>query len=245
MVDLELKVNAIDEATRASLIRVDADLEALDGQVNHRCRECETTEAELCLAEGRIELLEERLVSQRGLIEQLMARVDGMEGKLCRCGKGKGKEVEKDVSLLGSPLFLDRSLEEDINSDDSYHTPPVVSSSQPSLSSPHQDSDKENMSSFDTKFDTKTALVPIGDAPPENAVALLIREPTLNIDGLEHLVAVRGQRAFRSSGRPKSSFHPYLCPIGVRSSSHRQSNPCTAHPGSNRFMSPTGSDVGV
>jgi len=234
MVDLELKVNAIDEATRASLIRVDLDLEALDGQVNRRRRECETTEAELRLAKGRIELLEERLVSQRGLIEQLMARVDSMEGKLCRCGKGKGKgkEVEKDISLLGSPLFLDRSLEEVIHSDDSYHTPPVVSSSQPSSSSSHQDSDKENMSSFDTEFDMKTALVPIGDAPPENTIALFIREPALNIDGLERLVAVRGQRAFRSSGRPKSSFHPYLCPIGVRSSTHRRSDPCTAHPGS-------------
>ena len=161
MVDLELKVNAIDEATRASLIHVDADLEALDGRVNRRCRECETTEAELRLAEGRIELLEERLVSQRGLIEQLMARVDGMEGRLCRCGKGKGKEVEKEVSLLGSPLVLDRSLEEDINSDDSYHTPPVVSSSQPLSSSPYQDSDKENVSSFNIELDTKIALVPI------------------------------------------------------------------------------------
>jgi len=245
MVDLELKVNAIDEATRASLVHVDVDLEALDGRVNRRRRECETTEAELRLAEGRIELLEEHLVSQRGLIEQLMARVDSMEGRLCRCGKGKGKEVEKDVSLLGSPLVLDCSLEEDINSDDSYHTPPVVSSSQPSSSSPYQDSDKENVSSFDIELDTKIALVPIGDAPPENAVAIPVREPTLNISGLERLVAVHGQCAFRSSGCPKSSFHPYLCPIGVRSSSHRRSDLCTAHPGSNRFMSPTGSDVGV
>jgi len=185
------------------------------------------------------------LASQCGLMEQLMARVDGMEGRLCCCGKGKGKEVEKDVSLLGSPLVLDRSLEEDINSDDSYHTPPVVSSSQPSSSSPYQDSDKENVLSLDIELDTKTTLVPIRDAPPENAVAVLVHEPTLNIGGLEHLVAVRGQRAFRSSGRPKSSFHPYLCPIGVRFSSHHRSDPCTTHPGSNRFMSPTGSDVGV
>ena len=140
-----------------------------------------------------------------------------VEGRLCHCGKGKGKEIEKDVSLLGSPLVLDHSLEEDINSDDSYHTPLVVSSSQPSSSSLYQDSDKENASSFDIELDTKIALVPIGDAPPENAVAIPVREPTLNISGLERLVAVRGQRAFHSSGHPKSSFHPYLCPIGVRS----------------------------
>jgi len=122
-----------------------------------------------------------------------MARVDGMEGRLCRCGKGKGKEVKKEVSLLGSPLVLDCSLEEDVNSDDSYHTLPVVSLSQPLSSSPYQDSDKENVSSFDIEFDTKIALVPIGDAPPENAVAIPVHEPTLNISGLERLVAVRGQ----------------------------------------------------
>jgi len=66
MVDLELKVNAIDEATRASLICVDADLEALDGRVNRRRRECETTEAELRLAKGCIELLEERWLLNAG-----------------------------------------------------------------------------------------------------------------------------------------------------------------------------------
>jgi len=87
--------------------------------------------------------------SECGLIEQLMACVEDMEGKLCRCGKGKGKEIVEVVpSVLGSPLVLDLPLEEDNNSDDSYHTPPIA-------------------------------------------------------------------------GRPKSSFHLYLCPIGVRSSTHR------------------------
>jgi len=118
-------------------------------------------EAELCLAEGRIELLEECLASQCGLIEQLMARVESMEGRLCWCGKGKKKEAEEEVPLLGSPLVFDRPLDEDINSDDSYHTPPVASSSQLSSSSPYQDSDKENVSSFGIGYDPKNVLVPI------------------------------------------------------------------------------------
>jgi len=79
--DLSLQVNAVGEATQTSLRRIDLDLEALDGRVDRHRRECETTEAELRLAEGRIELLEECLVSQRGLIEQLMGRVDDMEGR--------------------------------------------------------------------------------------------------------------------------------------------------------------------
>ena len=237
MTDLSLQVNAVDEATQTSLRRIDLDLEALDGRVNRRRRECETTEAELRLAEGRIELLEERLTNQRGLIEQLMARVDDMEGKLCRCGKGKGKEVAEAVSVLGSPLVLDRPLTEEVNSDDSYHTPPVVSSSPPSSSSPSHESDKENVSFSDIGFDpAKVILVPIEDAPPENAVALPVREPTLNLSGLDRLIAVRGQRAYRSSGRPKSLFHPYLCPIGARSSTHRRSDPCVSDPGSPRCL---------
>jgi len=147
MVDLELEVNAIDGATQTSLCRIDLDLEALDGCVNCCRRECETTEAELRLAEGRIELLEEHLSSQHGLIEQLVVHVEDMEGKLCHCGKGKGKEIAEVVpSLLGSPLVLDRPLEEDNNSDDSYHTPPIASSSIPSQSSPTNESNKENAS---------------------------------------------------------------------------------------------------
>jgi len=79
------------------------------------------TEAELRLAERRIELLEECLASQHGLIEQLMATVDGMEGRLCCCGKGKGKEAEEVVLFLGSPLVLDHPSNDDVNSDNSYH----------------------------------------------------------------------------------------------------------------------------
>jgi len=243
--DLSLQINAVDEATQTSLRHIDLDLEALDGWVDRRCRECETAEAELCLAEGRIELLEERLANQRGLMEQLMARVDGMEERLCQCGKGKGKEAEEMVSLLGSPLVLDCSKEEDINSDDSYHTPPAASSSQPSSSSPVYDSDKENVSSFGPGWELKVVLVPIGDAPPENAVAIPVREPTLNLSGLDCLIAVHGQRAVRSSGRPKSSFHPYLCPIGVRSSTHRQSDACVLDPGSPQRVRAERLDVGV
>jgi len=145
LTDLALQVGSIDEATRTSLLCVDKDLEALDSHIDRCCRECKTSEAELRLAEGRIELLEECLSSQRGLIEQLVARVEDMEGKLCHCGKGKGKEIAEVVPfLLGSPLVLDCFLEEDNNSNNSYHTPPIASSPIPSQSSPTNESDKEN-----------------------------------------------------------------------------------------------------
>jgi len=246
MVDLELKVNAIDKGTQTSLRRIDLDLEVLDSCVNHCCRECETTEAELRLAKGRIELLEERLSSQRELIEQLMARVKDMEGRLCCCGKEKGKEIMEVVpSLLGSPLVLDRPLEEDNNSDDSYHTPPIASSSIPSQSSLADESDKENVLSFGISYDPKIILVPIGEAPPENTVAIPVRETTLNINGLECLIAVCGQHAVHTLGWPKSSFHPYLCPIGVWSSTHCRSSACCLYQGVDREMSSTGSDVRV
>ena len=245
MTDLSLQINAVDEATQTSLRRIDLDLEALDSRVNRRRRECETTDAELRLAEGRVELLEERLANQRGLIEQLIARVDGMEERLCQCGKGKGKEIEEVVSVLGSPLVLDRPSEEDVISDDSYHTPPVASSSQPSSSSLVYDSDKENVSSFGPGWESKIVLVPIGDASPENAVAIPVRKPTLNLSGLDCLIVVHGQRAVRSSGCPKSSFHPYLCPIGVRSSTHHQSDACVPDPGSPQRVRAERLDVGV
>ena len=166
--------------------------------------------------------MEERNASQLQLISDLMVHVSVMEGQLCHCGKGKGKEVKEEVSsILGSPLISDCSLEEDNTSNNSYHTPPFASSSAPSQSSPINESDKENSPIFSIGYDPRITLVPIGEAPPENAVAVLVREPSLNTSGLECLIAVHGQQAVCTLGCPKSSFHPYLCPIGVWSSTHR------------------------
>ena len=52
----------------------------------------------------------------------------------------------------------------------------------------------ENVPSYGIGYDLKKiVLILVDDTSPENAVPLPIREPTLNISGLEQLIAVRGQ----------------------------------------------------
>ena len=91
LADVALQVDAVDEGVRTAVKRIDEDLEALDQRVNRRRQECERTSAELEAPNGKIAILEERSRSQRLLIEQLIAHVDSMEGRLCRCDEGKGK----------------------------------------------------------------------------------------------------------------------------------------------------------
>ena len=240
LIALSKRVEAIDEGTRTTFVCVDEDLVALDQRIDRRRQECERTDYQLQevkdrlrAAEDQILALEESKKDYREMLLEMRVRIEAMEGQLCHCGMEKGKEVETGgPSVLGSPLVLDRPEDEGHLSDDSFNTPPSVgpsSSSQPS--STVVESDKENVPSFGIGFDPKKlVLIPVEDTPPENIVPLPIREPVLNISGLEQLVAVRGQRAVRSAGRPKSAFHPYprpcLCPIGVRSSSHRRSERC-------------------
>ena len=107
IVDLGLRSQMMDEGLKTGFLRVDKDLEALDQRIDRRREECDKTREELRAAEGRIEVLEERSRSQREMIEALMARVENMEGQLCHCGKGKGRNVEEGrVSLLDSPITL-------------------------------------------------------------------------------------------------------------------------------------------
>ena len=140
LADVALQVDAVDEGVRMAVKRIDEDLEALDQRVNCHRQGCERTSAELEAANRKIAILEERSRSQQLLIEQLIARVDSMEGRLCRCdeGKGKGRAVLEEVPpTLGSPIVLGQAMDEDRHSDDSYHTPPLTSSSAPALSSPY------------------------------------------------------------------------------------------------------------
>jgi len=129
-----------------------------------------------------------------------------MEGKLCHCGKGKVKEPLREVSpVLGSPLVLGQEFPKESSSDHFYHTPPVTSSSVPS-SSPVVKSNKENIMVL---YDSRKSLVEIVNSPKENVMLLLIPEPTLDFAGISWLIAVHGQCAVHSQGRPKSLFHPY------------------------------------
>jgi len=214
LADLSLHPDALDTGTQARFARVDQDLEALDQRINCRRAECEKMEEELHAAEGRINVLTARLATQRKMIQDLIARVNSMEGKLCYCGKGKAKEPLQEVSpMLGSPLELGPEVPKDSGSDTSYHTPPIASSSTPSSSSPIVESDQENVMVL---YDSRQPLVEIVDRPIKNIVPLPVREPCLDLAGISRLIAVRGQWAIRSQGRPKSSFHPYAscCRVG-------------------------------
>jgi len=150
------------------------------------------------------------------MIEKLITRVECMEDRLCRCqeGKGKGKAVDVLVfSVLGSPLVLDCPL---TGSDDSYHTPPVVSSEGSSSSS---GPNKENVA-------VDSQLIEIQDEVMENP--LPVPTPELDFQGIARLLAVRGQCAVWSNGPPKSAYHPYArcCAIGDRVSTHQPSSLC-------------------
>jgi len=220
LADLSLHHNALDEGVRAGFSWVDLDLEALDQHVNCCCAECEQTETKLHVAEGQIEVLKEHVDSQRELIQDLLARVENMEGKLSHCGKGKAQEPLREVSpVLGSPLNLGQEIPEESASDDSYHTPPVASSSIPSSSSLVVESNKENLMVL---YNSHKPLVEIVDSPVENVVPLPVQEPSLDFASISWLIVVCGQRAIHSQGHPKPSFHPYAlcCHPGRRSSSH-------------------------
>jgi len=207
--DLALKFNAMDEGLKTAVVCIDKDLEALDDRIGRCCWEFDIMSEELHKAEGKIDVLEERSCTQRDLIEKLMARVESMEGRLCKCGEkaDKGKEVEQEIDdvsspVLGSPLVLSRNA---LGSDDSYHTPPGTSS-------PVQGSDKENI-------DSSATLVEIKD--DENEVMIPAPPPALDFVSIQRLVAVHGQHAVRTLGPPRS-YHPYArcCAVGDRDSTH-------------------------
>jgi len=214
--NMTLKFDAMDEGVRAGFSRVDKDLATLDGHVHRRRKDAEAAEEKLKVAEGRIALLEERSRADSDLIEKLFARVEAMEDRLCHCeeNKGKGKAVEVSSSgVLGSPLVLDRPL---AGSDESYRTPPIASSEASGSSS---GSNKENVV-------VDSPLQEIKEEEMEEPLQL--PAPRLDVEGIKRLMAVRGQRAVRSQGAPKSSYHPYTrcCAIGNRVPTHRPGSLC-------------------
>jgi len=180
-----------------------------------------------------ISYVSECLLGPGGTLKGSYRDDHGVEGS-CRHHGGtvvslwQGKEMEVDEegpSVLRSPLVLDHSEEGGNTSDDSYHTPPLAGSSIPSHpSSSLVKSDKDNVPVYGIGYDPKITLVPIGEAPLENVIPIPIGELSLNISGLDRLIAVCGQQAVHTAGCPKSTFHPYdhscHCPIGTWSSTH-------------------------
>ena len=216
----------MDEGLKTGFLRVDKDLEALDQRIDHRREECDKAREELRAAEGKIEVLEERSRSQCEMIEALMARVENMEGQLCHCGKGKGRNVEEGrVSLLDSPIALGRDIDEGSSSDDSYHTPPLAGSSIPLVSSSSGSSEEQALVLYDSR---DSALIKIHEEIVENHCLVPIPSPCLDTAGIARLIAVHGQHVICTLGHPKSTFHPYACcSIGERCSTHRPSRLCS------------------
>ena len=226
--NLGMKVNAMDEGIKTAVSRINEDLVALDQRIDRHQDECEWTEDKLCVAKGKIEVLEECLKSQWELFDQLMNHINDMEGILCCCGKGKKQEILEEIpSVLDSPLVLGDEVNDRTASDDSYHMPPVAGSSQ-SPSSVTK-SDKENVMVLYDSWESR--LVEIMNDPSKNVMPIPVREPSLDFSGISRLIAVCGQCAVRTLGRPKLTFHPYTfcCRLGRRSSTHRPSSLCI-HP---------------
>ena len=155
-----------------------------------------------------------------------MVRVENMEGQLCHCGKGKGRNVEEDrVPLLESPITLERDINDGSSSNDSYRTPPVAGSSIPPNSSSLGSSEEQALVLYDSR---DSALIEIHEEIVANHHPVPIPSPCLDTAGIARLIAVRGQRTVCTLGHPKSTFHPYTCcSIGERCSTHRPGRLCS------------------
>ena len=243
LADIGLEVQAIDEGIKTAVARIDKDLEALDQRINRRRVECERTEQSLRSALNRIADLERLSHAQSEINDALLERVDAMEGNLCHCNQeSRGSTQEAPSSLVGSPLVLGCQVDEGNASDDSYHTPPLASSSVPSIpSSIMEDSDQENLSNVGIGYIPRVPLSDITDGLLENSEPIPVPAPMLDRAGIDRLIVVRGQRAVRTLGRPKS-YHPYprCCAIGRQSSTHRAGSCCSRDKVVGRESSPTG-----
>ena len=138
--------------------------------------------------------------------------------------------------------MLDCRVEEDNTSDDSYHTPPLAGSSVPSIPlSIVEDSNQENLPNPGIGYISRLPLSDITDGLMENLEPIPVPTPVLDSAGIAQLVAVCGQRAVRTLGRPKS-YHPYsrCCTIGRHSSTHRAGSCCSREKVVGRESSPTG-----
>jgi len=214
---LDRTTNAVGEGLNMAVSRIDADLTALNERVDHRRRECETNEVVLDLYKARLAELEKLFNAQTVKLAELESRMDtGM----CRCGKDvKGKEkevvpVEEDIpDVLGSPITLPPTA----GSSSSYLTPPIahkLSSAEveESLVSPLVLMDEENNESEPRPgvgmVDTYRRFEALPGGFVDVAPFICETRSFLQHHS-EDILAVRGQRAFRSQGPPSHRFNPY------------------------------------
>src|SRR6267378_919691 len=204
---LDRTTTAVGEGLNLAVSRIDADLTALDERVDRRRRECETNEAVLELYKARLEELEKLFDAQSLRMAELESKIDMVA---CRCGSSdENKENEEAVSVLESPIILQDSPTSASSSISSYLAPPVANEPSTSSLTLVADENQENESRLGIG-----ARIALGRMDRLPGLLSSPREYVREVQAItqEHsadIIGVRGQRAFRSLGPPKSRFRPY------------------------------------
>ena len=84
----------------------------------------------------------------------------------------------------------------------------MAGSSIPPVSSSLGSSEEQALVLYNSR---DSALIEIHEEIVENHRPVPIPSPCLDTAGIAQLITVRGQRAIRTLGRPKLTFHPYAC----------------------------------
>ena len=140
-----------------------------------------------------------------------------MEEVACKCcaqdkGKGKQRAVVLDSPVLGSSIVLAQTSDPEQSSDSSYVTPPLAAHS-PSIIALRSVTPLQLV-----EEDQDVPMRPPGigwsltqEALGEKDEDLVFHSGMAMIakNVLNHLGAVRGQRAYRTLGPPKHLFDPY------------------------------------
>ena len=196
---------------RDGFSRVDADLEVLDGRIDHHKVERKQMLDRLDSLERTVNSLVELGVEKDCQIEELEVQVRGMEDRLCRCGEMHQEEEEVERELHNDlPVESTNKELEYANAEESeYHTPPVVQS--PTLRLIHPELNAFGTTSLPCEECPCPGIGWCGEgmslvaSPEENEIPLPIR-----VSHSELVNPDQGQRAIRSIGPIHSSptiFH--------------------------------------
>ena len=182
--------------------RVDADLEALDGQIDCHKVERDRMLNYLVSLERTINSLVELGIEKDCQIEELQVQVQGMEDRLCLCGEMRQEEEEVERELHNDPPTLestDEELEYADAEESEYHTPPVVKS--PTLQLIHPELNTFGTMSLPCEECPRPGIgwcgegMSLATSPEENKVLLPVR-----VSHSELVNPNQGQRATCSIG---------------------------------------------
>ena len=127
---MELEVRQQASHMRDGFSRIDADLEALDGQISHHKVERDQMLNRVASLEWTVNSLVELGIVKDRKIKELQVQVQEVEDHLCQCGEMR-QEEEVERELHNDPPALELTNEELEYTDaeeSEYHTPPVVKS---------------------------------------------------------------------------------------------------------------------